>query len=798
MRPIKTLLALSVMLVAFFAAAAQASAQTPFVEAEAATGHPGAFTIDGTVNTYGAEADVWVNYFPMVLTTDCTSNPNPDDMMSMVQSDPVSIGAFDGNRSVSVDVTGLPNESSYCYQLVARNTDMEEATTYFWSVETTAPNPELADVTYDAGTNSISYQVALTANTNQYIADVEAEYFAKGSESCGDYTGATTSAQYWGEDWNGFTGFTPQTVGTTISGLSTDTTYCIRLKASNGHGNATPTAWQEVSTVSPIAASVSGIQLAPPSGSNDADLKLTMNDHGAAAAEGASSDYDIYLYDVGAGRCNAQDYFGGDLITGWSGQFDGQDDFSVQVSGLELGKPYCVTVDVNSAWGASYDTTVHQEVWYGQDPQIEAGTAAATHNSISIPGTSIDPGHLATDYGVEYFVKQPDVACSDDSTTQRQNGSTSTISTGLDSSAAVTPSVSGLTPLTTYCFRIDASNKWSSTSSNWDSITTTKQPVAATITNLHIGENSSGAQLVRLYATLDDGAPAAESTWSLQAWSGDCFSGSPSDSVLNQSLTQAGEISRAVGYATVGQSFCVEVSIDSGFGDAYDAAAYLSYATPGMPELTGLHQSSSQTSITVGGNLSATFTATTYHLEWFKPTVDGCSESATPTVSTDQVFSPNNAAGGVSATATGLTPNTRYCARLVASNAWGDTSTFMPPFLSVTTLAQTQPSEPAGGPPCDTSLQLMAFQKTVYKSTLKKSGKSKKFTVTLTSTLVGANLEISTKVAGIPKKNVTLKFNGKKISASATLKAVGTLAVTMPKGAKKVTKKLQVLGAPGC
>jgi hypothetical protein len=221
-----------------------------------------------------------------------------------------------------------------------------------------------------------------------------------------------------------------------------------------------------------------------------------------------------------------------------------------------------------------------------------------------------------------------------------------------------------------------------------------------------------------------------------------------------------------------------------------------------MPQFSGLNTSSSQTSITVGGNLAATFTATSYHLEWFKPTVDGCDESGSPTVGPDQVFSPNTTAGNVSATATGLTPNTRYCARLVASNDWGDSADFGSfPYQSVTTLAEQTTQQPSGGSPSvpDCSVpELTPFATTVYKGTLKKGKKSKKFTVTLTSVLEGANLRFSTKVKGIPSSKVTLKFNGEKVKGSATLTTAGTLAVTMPKGKKTITKKLQVIPKPAC
>lgn len=707
MRPLKTLLALSIALVALMAATSASATAAPYVEISAANGHPDSFTITGSVDTNGLAAEVWVNYFPINLTTDCTALPHPDDMMAMQPSNPVMLDADTGLRPVSVDVTGLPHESDYCYQLAVRDTNFDESTTLMWSVDTTAPPPLLENATYDASTNSIDYAVSLTANTGIYFAHVESEYFAKGAESCAAYAGATISADYWGPGWNGFQGFSPQPVGTTISGLSTDTTYCFRLKAHNGHSAATPTAWQEVSTISPVAATATGVKLAPPSSGNDANLKFTIDDNGAAVAEGTDSSYDAYLYDVGAGRCNSADYFGGTMVVGWGGDFAGEMDFDAGVDGLVPGKPYCATVFVNSAWGASYDAAIHQEVWFGEAPQIDLNTPAASHDSISVPGTDITPGHLATDYSLEYFAKQSGVACAADSTTLRLHGATLTISTNLGVATTVAPAATGLTPQTTYCLRVIASNYWGDASTVWDSIRTKKQPVKATITNLRFGPNTgNGAQLSQVMATLDDGAPfesmAAVSTYSLQTFvvaAPQCNAGgvsgvAPTDDFSNFSMGQAGTVlmSHAVGSGGVGQTICARVTVFSAFGQDYDELAFLWFKMPGKPAFDSLALSSSKTSLTVDGDLGATFAETDFHIEWFEPAAPGC-DAAPSTAGSDQPFTPNDADGSVSATATGLTPGTRYCARLVASNDWGSSDDF---YQEVTTVEATPPSVPTG------------------------------------------------------------------------------------------------------
>lgn len=705
MRLTRMLFALSAALVVLAATASYAAAQTPTVDVDGSTGNPSSFTITGTVDTFGDAADVWVYYFPMVLTTDCTAMPNPEDQMNTVQSDPVSLVAADGSRSVSVDVTGLPHETDYCYQLAVRNTASDEATSYMWSIQTTAPPPLLENPSYDSGTNSITYSVSLTANTNSYVANVDAEYFAKGPQSCDDYSGATSTDSYWGEDSNGFTGFSAQAVGTTITGLATDTTYCIRLKSNNGHADATPTAWQEVSTISPIAASVSDIALTPPSGADDANLKLTINDNGAANAQGANSDYDVYLYDVGAGRCNDQEYYGGPMVVGWSGQYAGEYEFDAGVSGLELGKPYCVSVFANSAWGNSFDTVVHQEVWFGQAPQVSAGSATSTHNSISIPGTTITPGYLATDYSIEYFPKQAAVACADDSSTPREHGSPVSISTGLDSNSSVSPTVGGLAQLTTYCYRVVASNKWASAASSWASIATKKPPVQATITNFQLLPNSLGAQLGRVHATLSDGAPfesiGETSTYSLQTFlvgQAACnTAGVDGVSVhghTESSIDQDGsfELSWAVGNGVTGGATCVRIAIDSAWGDAYDALGFYWFNEPGPPVLEISDMSSTKSSITLTAALGATFTTTSYHLEWFEPAGADCAPAAA-VVGADHAFTPDDVGSEVSATASGLQADTRYCARLVASNDWGTTND---PFEPISTTEAIPPSVPAG------------------------------------------------------------------------------------------------------
>lgn len=703
MRQIKTLLALSIALVAFAAAATTASAQTPFVEIVSADGYPDSFTISGTVNTNGEAAEVWVNYFPIVLTTDCTAAPHPDDQMNSQQSAAVPLVAAEGYRPVSVDVTGLPNESDYCYQLVVRDAENDEAMTYMWSVDTTAPAPDLANSIYDAGTNSVAYQVDITPNTNLYIAYVAAEYFAKGAESCDDHTGSTNNADYWGEDWNGFQGFGAQTVGTTISGLSTDTTYCFRLKSNNGHGEATPTAWQEVTTISPIAASISDVRLVPPSGADDANLKLTLNDNGAETAEAIANEYEVYLYDVGAGRCNSQDYFGGDMIVGWGGEFGGEMEFDAGVNGLELGKPYCVTVFVESAWGDTYDATVHEEVWFGAEPSATLSGADVTHNSITMVDADIYPGHLATEYGLEYFEKQTGVACYDDNDTPRSFVSSGTLTEDLDQTQTFDFSADVFDPETTYCVRIKVTNYWGTNFSSMTALTTTKEPVKATIVDLAFGPPSIAERDVEISATVDEfGAAAATaglSTWQIKHYElpqSSCnsagVSGQTALATQTESFNGQKEVEWNLDPTDPGDQICVELNVDSAWA-GMDEVAFLWLVVPQKPVLSNLALTSSKTSVTAQASIEGTWTSTGYWIESYPAVGEDCDTMGSVTTGNPIDFSPNTAAGTISATQSGLSPDTLYCARLRSSNQWGVAGT---PYETVRTVEATAPSVPTG------------------------------------------------------------------------------------------------------
>jgi hypothetical protein len=675
----------------------------PGVDFTGSGGTAHSISMSGEVTTHGLDWSYHFDYFPIGTTTNCNF-PSQADLANVQSTGTVSSTVHDPIVPVSGSASSLPAEKDFCTRLVAKNADGTNAT-LFWSTFTMSDPLALTDVAFDNGSTSINYTANFTANTNLYIGYIQVEYFKKTAAACADYTGSVTTVQYFGDDFSGWSGNTPQAVASSVTGLQTDTTYCIRL-VGVGPNASVPSAWSVVTTVQPRPITIDNVKLGPSTTGHSADITFGLDDRGAADDTGDPSTYSVYVFDVGAGRCTDSDYFGGAQLVDLNNvNFNGTKNVRIPLDGLTLGKPYCVTIVADSAWGGDYDAGGHFETWFGQSPSLSASSLSLSNYTNVSTTSSVLAGYLATQYSAEYFGKQSGVECADDTTSQRYTEFGGTATTGLDGPQLLSVPANGLPSATTLCFRMIVSNYWGSAASAFQEVTTGTMPVDPTISGLQFGAAPNGAG-ARISANVDDNGAAGDTgdvnSYALKIFAlptgVDCdAAGVVGRTALydeSQSFIGNDSLFDHVPGLGPGSTYCAAVTVTSAWG-GHAASDYLSFVMAAPPGFGTSAPVVGANSVQISGTLSPTWTDTTYKLEWinYDDTL-GC-ESGTP-----QSLGAGTTTGSASASATqvsitvlALQPEQKICTRLSADNAFGASST---QWEVSTTLEVTPPSIPTG------------------------------------------------------------------------------------------------------
>ncbi|MFT4049515.1 MAG: hypothetical protein QM648_06715, partial [Solirubrobacterales bacterium] len=631
------------------------------------------------------------------------------DMFAIQLSETQFHAGVSSSTLVSATFTGLDPESTYCWRLAATTDISGEQATAFWPQETNGNLPTLTQATYTHGSTSIGYSATINAQSENWPAAVKLEYFSKGSESCDAYTGSVVTTYDYNPDggWNGWGGTSDQPISGELDGLAPGTTYCIRSSAESRWGLSETQPWSEVTTVSPTAITVDAASLHASSiaGPNRARLDWTIDDHGASEDTGDQSQYEVLVFDVGANRCTNSDYFGGDLVSSLENvPLSGVDENGIELTNLTVGKPYCVTIFGDSAWGNDYDVTYHHEFYYGDAPTVSAQSVNSTTASSITFDTTVNPGGLTTSYGLQYFKKGAS-ACGDDTEATPLDGPTGTIASYLTLDHGTTPSIGGLDAQTTYCVRGVASNSWGvSTYGTWDEATTRKQPVASTITDTGSYESVAATNYNVQYRLDDQGA--ADDTDGSSAFSARNYPlpADQCDAAHTSAATAVNSTSEAFGgrhlYTwllsglNAGTSYCVHVAIESAWGASYDSEAWISFTTPRAPSFGAVTTSGTSNSLTFNSSLDANWTNTYYTFQW---KVKSSSATCTNADDSEDLGSTNSATSSspksLTYTVTGLSVGKTVCGRFGAANGYGTNYTDW----TEATVADTQPpSKPTG------------------------------------------------------------------------------------------------------
>lgn len=697
------------LVLALFAGPAGA-AITPSATADTSAVGSTSMSFTGTVDPKGLASTYWVNYFGKDQTDNCNF-PDASDLLNVAQSAHFSLDGSETPAQATVTVSGLPHETEYCYSWHIEET-ANSANSYddlYWFNYTTSDPPTLANATFDSQSTAIDYSVDLTPNATVYPTNLRVEYFAKGPEACADFAGTvSTKDEYGGEanNWAGWKGFSPTTVSATVDGLAQNTAYCIRLVGVSAYGESAPTAWQQLSTVQPVASTVDVVKIGAYSGGDpnvDATLTVSVDDRGAAADTGNANDLRVVSFQVTVpgqpSRCNDTEYFGGAQQLDESSTFSGASTSLINLVGLTVGNEYCITVFVESAWGDAYDTTVHIPVFYGENPTVATSGPTATANSISMGSVVVGPGQLATSYAVESYVKRnPD--CGIDAPSDGSSGAGGEITTGLTYDHALgTLTINGLDANTRYCVRVVADNGWASAASAWTEQKTRYQQAPPTVSNFEVAPPSGpGAQLT-IKADLDDHDASADTgqttAWFLNVYSATTAAcepnlGSSGPGIVSDSGGFNGTASIATNFTglEVGGSYCAVFEVNPGWVTQMTDFAF-PFVMPGAPAVSAVAAVKTDSSIAFSGDVAAHGSATDVSVGLAPKGPGACSGAGASTVYLGKLTSPLDAPASYSHAFTGLAPSTSYCLRFAATNSWGANTVDW-------TVVKTKPSAPSG------------------------------------------------------------------------------------------------------
>jgi hypothetical protein len=268
--------------------------------------------------------------------------------------------------------------------------------------------------------------------------------------------------------------------------------------------------------------------------------------------------------------------------------------------------------------------------------------------------------------------------------------------------------VDGLTAGTTYCIRPIGINMWAGSDPiPFESITTTA-PAAATISDPQISPPTAPGTDAKLSVSIGDGgAQAAINTISdynvyvHHVTAARCneaeFSGGTT--ILDDSdwFTDEQDLSYDLDNLVLGENYCIAVFVDSAWGDAYDAVVFKSFVFgAAAPLVTGVTSDPNLTSIDFGATVNPGYLDTDYGVKYqLKPPATSCASLSSGWTIKQQSIAGSDATGhAVAVTATGLTPDTDYCAYFYATNSISTTST--PISLVHTDADATPPSVPTG------------------------------------------------------------------------------------------------------
>jgi hypothetical protein len=589
-------------------------------------------------------------YFVVTAVNDYgeSSDSNVDDATPEAPPNPpTGVTATSGDEQVTIDWNPVVGATSYTiywatWTPVAKDSysgiiediatdshihaDLTNGTTYYYVV--TANKVGQSDISSEvnatpAGAPIVTTDVAtsVTSNTARLNGTVNPNalstsyYFEYGETTAYGFT--TTAADAGG-------GTSAEPVYADISGLSPDTEYHFRVVATNSVG----TTYGDDATFRTIDAPGAAPGTVMDATSESATLIGTVDPNG---------DSTTYYFEYGETTAYGYTTTPTDAGSGWDAG-----DVSAAITGLTPDTQYHFRIVATNSVGTdqSDDATFRT---IGAPVAVTGAATDVTSTTATLNGT-VDPNGDSTTYYFEYG----ETTAYGYTTTPTDAGS------GWDA-GDVSAAITGLTPDTQYHFRIVATNSVGTDQSDDATFTTTDAPVAVTSTATDVTSSTA-----TLNGTVD---PNGDSTTYYFEYGLDTNYGSTTTSSSAGAGWDAGDVSTGITGLSANTTYHFRIVATNSFGS--DIGDDVSFTTPDLPGAnTGSATSVTSSSATLNGLVNPNGISTNYYFEYGETTAYG-STTTGGTAGSGVVDVP------VSDDITGLSPDTDYHFRVVATNTNG-------------------------------------------------------------------------------------------------------------------------------
>ena len=409
-------------------------------------------TLNGTVNPNGSNVsscEVEYGTSPTLASPTTVSCGSP--------------GAGSSPVPVSVSLTGLSPVTTYYYRVDATNA----GGTSNGSIEsfTTLPNPPTVVTGAASAVTDAAATLNGTVNPNGgTVSSCEVEYG----------TSATLVGAAKVSCGSPGSGSSPVAVSASVTGLTPITPYYFRVDATNAGGTTKASGIETFTTLPEAPAVVTGSA----SGVTDtsATLNGTVNPNGGTVSS-CEVEYGTSATLVGAAKVSC----------GSPGSGSSPVAVSASVTGLTETTTYYFRVDATNAGGTTKASGIETFTTRQTSPTVVTGAASAVTDAAATLNGTVNPnGGTVSSCEVEYGTSATLVGAAKVSCGSPGSGS---------SPVAVSASVTGLTPITPYYFRVDATNAGGTTKASGIETFTTLPEVPAVVTGSASGVTDTSATL---------------------------------------------------------------------------------------------------------------------------------------------------------------------------------------------------------------------------------------------------------------------------------------------------------------
>ena len=523
-----------------------------------------------------------------------------------------------GTGSFTSSMTGLSPGTVYHVRAYATNS---EGVGYGsdMSFTTSAEAPSAAT---DAATSVTTGSAGLngTVNANGASTTVEFEYGT--TTGYGNMVTASESP---------LSGISSQPVSKAISGLTSNTTYHFRVKATNSMGT---THGSDVSFVTSADAPSASTSEATSVTSGSATLNGAVNPNGTATE---------IIFEYGTTTS-----YGNTATAGQSPlSGSGSQAVSKGITGLAPGTTYHCRVKATNSKGTAYGSDVSFTT-SPTAPTGATGSAAPVGSSTATLNGTVNPNGASTTVLFEYGA----TTNYGSTVTADQSPATGT------SSQSVSKEISGLSPATTYHFRVKATNS-AGTASGSDGSFTTAASGPTTVTS---AANPVAASSATLNGTVNPNGASTTVTFQYGTTTG--YGSTVTAVPGTMTGTSSQSASAGISGLNANTTYYFRIKAVNTAGSSYGSAQSFTTASAAPAVVTGSAGSVSTDGATLNGTVNPNGLATTHYFQYGK------------TASYGLLTTPVSAGSGstqisVNGQITDLTSDTAYHYRLVAFNSLG-------------------------------------------------------------------------------------------------------------------------------